>query len=143
MTFCLKRDCVQIHQQQRLLDYAFTKSQNNDLEGQVSIILVDEFGNTISNLTHDFTNDDTVFSILNDNYTVGCADSHYNISTDCKAPLIGSRIILKIDSLETNWSQNYIGIYVNDEYSTIGIDSLSLKDGYIYMFKHHDEGDDN
>jgi len=123
--------------------FIFSNTNNNDIEGEISILIIDEFGDTISELTHDFTEDDTVFSILNSNYTVGCADSHYNISTDCEAPLLGSRIILKIDSLETNWSMNYIGIYENDIYSSIGIDSLSLNDGDVYKFKYHNVGDDN
>jgi len=123
--------------------FIFSQTQNNDLEGQISIVLIDEFGDTISNLTYDFTERDTLFSILDDNYIVGCADSHYNISVDCEVPLMGSRIILKIDSLETNWSMNYIGIYVNDEYSVIGIDSLSLNDGDVFTFKFHNVGDDN
>ena len=122
---------------------SFSQLNKNDKLGEITIVLVDEIGDTISSKTYDFTETDSLFSILDENYEVGCANSSYQMTTDCTKLLFGSRVIMKIDSLETNWTDNYIGIYENDEYSTLGIDSMSLNDGDIYRFEYTEIGDDN
>ncbi len=123
--------------------FVLSQTKNNDLEGQITIIIIDETGDTISNLTYDFTEEDSVFSILEDNYDIGCADSSYNMDPTCVKPIIGGRVILKIDSLVTDWSTSYIGIYENDLYSSNGIDLLSLNDNDVYKFRYHYIGGDN
>ena len=50
---------------------------------------------------------------------------------------------MKIDTLETNWSDNYIGIFENDVYSTLGVDSISLNDGDVFTFEFTEIGDDD
>ncbi len=121
--------------------FAFSKNYNDEL-GEITIIVIDEMGDTISNKTYKFTASDSLFSILDEEFEVGCADSSYHITTDCEPLLYGSRVILKIDTLETDWLNNYIGIYENDEYSNLGIDLISLNDGDVFRFEYKEVGDD-
>jgi hypothetical protein len=123
--------------------FAFSRTYN-DVVGEITIIVVDEIGDTISADIYEieFTESDSLFSILDENFEVGCADSSYNMTTECEPLLYGSRVILKIDSLETDWTNSYIGIYENGEYSNLGIDSISLNDGDIFRFVYTLIGDD-
>ncbi len=121
----------------------FSQLNKNDSTGEITIIVVDEIGDTISNKTYDFTESDTLFSILDENYEIGCADSSYNITSECEILLFNSRAILQIDTLVTDWTNSYIGIYINDEYSNYGIDSISLNDGDVFRFEYKLVGDDN
>ena len=50
---------------------------------------------------------------------------------------------MKIDTVETDWTNNYIGIYENGDYSTYGIDLITLNDGDIFRFVFLEVGDDN
>ena len=121
----------------------FSQLNKNDELGEITIIVVDEIGDTIIHQEYSFTESDSLFSILDENYNVGCADSSYNITTDCSPVLFGSRAIMKIDTVETDWTSNYIGIYENGEYSTYGIDLITLNDGDIFRFVFLEVGDDN
>ena len=115
----------------------------SDLEGTITITLIDEIGDTISSKDYDFTSEDTLFDLLDENYDLGCTDSGYRLSTDCEPKMIGSRILLKIDGLETDWINSYIAIYENDEYSVLGIDYISINDGDIFVFEYKLVGGDN
>jgi len=122
--------------------FGFSQLNKNDSIGEITIIVVDEIGDTVSSKQYLFTEDDTLFSILNENYEIGCADNTYHLSDVCEEQLFNSRIILKIDTVETDWSNTYIGIYENDEYSNLGIDSISLNDGDTFLFEFTVVGDD-
>lgn len=115
----------------------------SDTEGSISIILIDEIGDTISSKEYEFKKEDTLFKILDENYDLACANSNYRSTDICEKGLFTSRIILKIDGLETDWRNTYIAIYENNEYSTLGIDNISLNDGDIFVFEYKIVGDDN
>ncbi len=114
----------------------YSQLNNNDTVGEITIIIVDEIGDTVSSKTYDFTKEDTLFSILQDNYEIGCADSSYHITTVCEPLLFNSRVILKVNSVETDWTNTFIAVYENDEYSNYGIDSISLNDGDVFRFEY-------
>ncbi|MCK5761315.1 MAG: DUF4430 domain-containing protein [Candidatus Izimaplasma sp.] len=119
---------------------AFSQLNKNDALGEITITVVDEIGDTISNKTYGFTEDDTLFSILEDNYEVGCADSSYHLTYVCEPLLFNNRVILKIDTIETDWTNTFIAIYENDEYSNLGIDSIPLNDGDVFRFEYSNVG---
>ena len=115
----------------------------SDIDGTISIILKDEIGDTISSKEYEFTNEDTLFNILEENYEVGCANSSFQLSDVCEKGMFSSRIILEIDTLKTDWRNSYISIYENGEYSVHGIDDISLNDGDIFEFEFKLVGGDN
>ncbi len=116
---------------------------NSDIEGSVKIILIDEIGDKISSKEFSFTSEDTLFDLLGKNYEIGCADSSYQLSTDCNEGLFTSRILMKINNIETDWTNTYIAIYENDEYSVLGIDNMTLNDGDVFVFEYKIVGGDN
>ena len=115
----------------------------SDKEGTITIILIDEIGDTISSNDYEFNSEDTLFDLLDEHYNLGCTDSGYRLSTDCEEKMVGSRILLNIDDLETDWMNSYIAIYENDEYSVLGIDYISINDGDIFIFEYKLVGGDN
>lgn len=123
--------------------FAFSYFKDQDVEGTITIILIDEIGDTISSEEYDFTSDDTLFDLLDENYEVGCADLSYQLSSECSQNILTSRVILKIDEIETDWMNTYIAIYENDEYSLNGIDNMTLNDGDIFVFEYKVYGGDN
>ena len=122
---------------------AFSYYDNSDIEGTITITLIDEIGDTISTIDIDFKSEYTLFDLLDENFEVGCADSSYHLTSDCDKGLLSSRVLMKIDSMETDWTNTYIAIYENGEYSLLGIDNMSLNDGDIYVFEYHIIGGDN
>ncbi len=117
---------------------------SNDYDGEITIIVVDQIGDTVSNEQYLFIEEDALFDILDDNYNIGCADSNYNLTSECaEISGITGRIILKIDDIETDWDNTYIAIYINGDYSTFGIDNIALHDGDVYRFEYKEVGDDN
>ncbi|MFK5884248.1 MAG: DUF4430 domain-containing protein [Candidatus Izemoplasma sp.] len=119
-----------------------TRLESNDLMGEITIELVSEDG-SISVEVFDFDIEDTLFGILEDNYIVFCADSGYNKSDSCNSLLYGSRVILQIEDIETDWNNTFLAIYENDLKSNYGIDSLVLNDGDYFRFEYTEVGDIN
>lgn len=112
----------------------------NDYDGEITIIVVDQIGDIVSNQEISFVESDTLFQLLDDNYDIACANNQYQISDTCEKLLFSSRVVLKIDEVETNWLDNYIGIYIDDVYSTQGIDEIPLRDGATYRFEYTEVG---
>lgn len=110
--------------------------KQNDSDGEITIVLVDQIGDIVSSEKYEFLETDTLFDILKENYEVGCADASFHLSTECKALPLGSRVLMKIDSVETDWMNTFIAIYINDEYSNYGIDDIPLKNGDVIKFEY-------
>lgn len=115
--------------------FYFSAPKESKEDGNIEVVLIDEIGNTISNKEIPFYEGDTLFEILDENYDLLCADASYNPSTNCNSVGINGRVILGIDSLVTNWQNNYISIYINDDYATEGIDQIELVDNAVYKFE--------
>jgi hypothetical protein len=98
--------------------------------GEVTIILVD--GNTeISRNNHAFKEGDSLYDILSENYQVYCADRHYQKDETCTPVTfteLTGRILLSINSLESNWSDTFIQIHLNGVPATAGMDQLQFTD---------------
>ena len=102
--------------------------------GKATIILVDETGSEIVHEELDFEEGITLFELLEANYSVACANNAYRLSDVCEKTTFGGHVILHLDEIETDWYGSYISIYVNDLYSTKGIDLVPLIDGDTYKF---------
>ena len=121
----------------------FLTPVEGDVEGGVTIILIDEFGNEISNETFDFESEMSLFELLNIEYDISCADSGYQADETCDFEQLGSHIILEIDELQTDWNSSYIQIFVGETASNFGIDRIMLEDNTTYVFKYVDLGGGN
>lgn len=119
-----------------------TRLESNDLVGEITIELVSEDGSVVVDL-YGFDIDDSLFEILQENYLVFCADSSYNKTDSCDSLVYGSRVILQIEDIETDWNHTFIAIYENGTKSNFGIDSLVLNDGDYFRFEHTEVGDYN
>lgn len=104
-------------------------------EGRVTIVIVDENDDIIYNQVHDFTEEDTLFSLMNDTFELQCANNMYQ-PTDCANESFFGTVVLVIDDMTTNWTIDYIALYINDEYSNFGIDGIQLHDGDTYRFEY-------
>lgn len=113
----------------------FTQAQQNDVEGEIRIQVVNQLDEIVIDDTVLFEEEDTLFSIMQERYEVGCANAQYQLTDACEPLLFDSRVILKINEVETNWNGHFIGIYVDVTYSNHGIDSIALTDGTTYRFE--------
>ena len=123
--------------------YALDFFNDNGADGTLTIQLIDEIGDTVFIEEYDFINEDTLFSILSEEHFVGCADSSFNVTSNCESNMFTSRVILKIDDIETDWTNSYFAIYVNDTYSLAGIDSVNLNNDDVISFEYKLVGGDD
>ena len=114
--------------------FMLKEEANAESVGQATIVLIDESGTEIVHDEIEFSEGQTLFELLDDNYTVGCANNSYHLSDVCEKTTFGGHVILQLDSIETDWYGSYISIYINDIYSTKGIDLITLTDGEEYKF---------
>ena len=110
--------------------------------GFVLIRLLDEDGRVVVDETYEFEEGMTLFNVLNDNLDIACADRSYDIDYSCDYTSFNNHIILKIEDVETNWFGSYLQIFIGDEPSNYGIDSIEIVDGTVYTFKYVDLGGD-
>ena len=115
--------------------FFYDKMQTPDGPGEITIQIINENDQLISEETYSFDEEDTLLEILDANYDITCANSNYQPTT-CNPESIFGTVILEIEDLTTNWTVDYIAIYINDEYSTYGVDSIVLTDGDIYRFEY-------
>lgn len=116
-----------------------TRLDSNDAIGEITIDIIDENGAMTSNV-YGFDVDDSLFAILDENHTVKCASASYEITDNCTELIFGSKVVLQVDAVITNWNDNFISIYENDVYSNLGIDSIILNDGDHFAFKFQEVG---
>jgi len=117
----------------------FFSFNNNDSVGTVSIIIISETDQS-EVMEFNFTKEDSLFDILNENFTVVCGDRFYAPSTACETVTFGSRVIFEINDLKTDFETSFIAIYENDVYSNLGIDSIVLNNGDVFRFEYKEVG---
>jgi len=96
--------------------YFLGKSFYSDSKGELTIILVNEQAEVVSEKDVCFEEGDTLLQILSDNFDV-----------DIKEYPFGS-MILKIDSLDSE-DNYFIAIFLNGEEPSAGIDGIEFQDG--------------
>ncbi len=96
--------------------YFLGKSFYSDSKGELTIILVNEQAEVVSEKDVYFEEGDTLLQILSDNFDV-----------DIKEYSFGS-MILKIDSLDSE-DNYFIAIFLNGEEPSAGIDGIEFQDG--------------
>jgi hypothetical protein len=121
----------------------FLEPVEGDIEGGVTIILIDEDGEVISDVRYDFEEETTLFQLLDREYDLACASSSYQPDETCSFVQLNSHILLEIDELKTNWTTSYIQIIIDDTPSNYGVDRILLTDNTSYTFKYVDLGGGN
>ncbi len=121
--------------------YLFSQPQNGDIAGDVTIILIDENETVLSTNVLSFTSEMSLYDLISQEYQIKCAGSNYQVSDSCDTVLFNSHVILTIDELDTDWTNSFIRIYVNDVPSQYGIDLIMLKDQNIYKFVYTEVGE--
>ena len=82
-----------------------------------------------------YTAEDTLFSLLLDNFSVACQAEDGSSDDTCSYESQYGHYFLKIDTLVATESNQYIGFYINDSYAVTGLDTTPLNDGDVYQFR--------
>ncbi len=100
------------------------KRPTSEEVGQIKIELIDIDKNIISEKTHPFESNDTLFKILDTNYEVLYEVSAYG------------KFLTKIDNLVApKDGSTFIRIEINGEISTVGVDGIKLKNNDTITFR--------
>lgn len=111
--------------------FLYDQSLENSTAGTLTITLSDA-GETIHEASHPFTEDDTLYTLLDAHYEIRCADANYQPSDRCESLSftgVEGRILMHVNELETDWFTSYIEISLNGQKANYGMDQLPLDDG--------------
>ena len=100
--------------------YASTPLSGDD-QGGIKIEVVNDLGEVVVRDSYDFIEETSLYDILHDNYTVGCASSSYDLDYSCNYESFNSHIVLAIDDVETDWYNSFLEITINGEKSVYGV----------------------
>lgn len=120
----------------------FVLQINQDTEAGQVRILVQDGDEVVLDDTLSFEADESLYDLMNREYDLVCANASYQASDECKDLLFGSPVILGIEDVMTDWNNRYFAIYINDEYSTLGVNNLILEDGDVVRFEVSTVGGD-
>ncbi len=93
--------------------------------GEIRIIVINE-GETIIDQWHDFYESDSLYTVLDRNYTIETSTAYSQAF---------GRHLLAIESAVTDFENTFIHIAKDGEHVHLGIDYLPLKDGSEYTFE--------
>ena len=88
----------------------------------ITIEVIDLNGEKVIDDKIPFKEGDTLLGLLKENYELRSDDSY------------GSTFIYDIDDVKTG-NDTFLGIYVNNEMSMVGVDLIELQDGLIVSFR--------
>jgi hypothetical protein len=125
-----------------VLFFVLSKIQN-EIDGEIQIILLDEQRNVIFDETLEFEEEDSLLGLLQENHIVYCGNHQYQPDETCETTFLNGRVLLGIDAVQTDWFTTYIGIYINGDYSNKGIDAIPLNDGDVILFEYKIVGEEN
>lgn len=98
------------------------RENTSDTKGDITIEVINLNGEKVINDEISFKEGDTLLGLLKENYELRSDDSY------------GSTFIYDIDDVKTG-NDTFLGIYVNDEMSMVGVDLIELEDGLIVSFR--------
>ena len=94
----------------------------SETKGDITIEVINLNGEKVINDKISFKEGDTLLGLLKENYELRSDDSY------------GSTFIYDIDDVKTG-NDTFLGIYVNNEMSMVGVDLIELQDGLIVSFR--------
>ena len=118
---------------------------DSEVSGRITIVVRNETGETVIDATYDFTEDDTLFDLL---------ERHHTVNWDARSGAITGRVILGIDDVNTDFENDFLAILITGRilnrhgetitverhFSSVGIDGLPLLDGNTIIFEHRQVG---
>lgn len=126
-----------------LVGYMYTSTPlRGDEQGGVHIEVINDLGEVAISDYYEFTEETTLFDLLEQNYTVGCADSSYSVDYTCEYTTFNSHVILVVDDVETDWANSFLEITVDDVKSNYGVDLIMLEDDTTYTLTYTSLGGD-
>ncbi|MDD3864722.1 MAG: hypothetical protein WC479_11830 [Candidatus Izemoplasmatales bacterium] len=103
--------------------------------GQVTLQLYGSDNALVKSITVDFDAQDSLLSLMMENYTVYC-DNNGSLDDTCSVPGAYGLYIRGIDSvIGEDANRTYISMWINDVYAMTGIADTDLVNGYTYAFK--------
>lgn len=98
------------------------KENTSETKGDIIVEVIDLNGEKVINDKITFKEGDTLLGLLKEHYELRSDDSY------------GSTFIYDIDDVKTG-NDTFLGIYVNNEMSMVGVDLIELQDGLIVSFR--------
>lgn len=98
------------------------RENTSETKGDITIEVIDLNKEKVINDKISFKEGDTLLGLLKENYELRSDDSY------------GSTFIYDIDDVKTG-NDTFLGIYVNNEMSMVGVDLIELEDGLIVSFR--------
>lgn len=108
------------------------------VDGYITFILVDEQQAEVINERIDFKEGETLYDVLQRHYKVVCADELYQPDDTCAYSSLFGKAILEVETIKTDWTNNFLSLYINDEYASFGVSQLEFNDGDIISFRWTD-----
>ncbi|MBQ3252933.1 MAG: hypothetical protein IJA65_00115 [Acholeplasmatales bacterium] len=105
-----------------LVVYYFKQNKQTDDLKEITIIVVNKNEEEIINDTYEVKKE-SLFDILDENYEIRYKEDIYG------------KVLYDIENIKTDFYTSYIAIYINDEYSNLGISSIILKDNMVITLK--------
>ena len=122
-----------------LADFSpYSINPTGQIAGEIQFELIDENDEVKINENLIFYEEDTLFTVLNRNYRVVCADQNYQPDSTCSHKFIGGRVILEIEDVSSNWTNTVLTIYINDSLAVESVSKIRLNDGDKITIKRTD-----
>ncbi len=83
----------------------------------------------------DFFEDDTLFTIMLENFDMTCQGEDGSADDTCGFEGQYGHYVLSVDTLEPTAANEYISFFVNGEYAMTGVDATIPQDGDVYTFE--------
>lgn len=120
--------------------------QQQDVLGDITIIVIDENGDVVIDEIVGFNEEDTLLSLLEKHHTIVYTSTSFSMGT--------GRILLEIGPVSTDFEKDFIeiritgylpktngnGLIMQDDLSPVGIDLIPLVDGNTYQFRYRKIG---
>ncbi len=117
----------------------------SEASGRIALIVRDEAGETVINETYTFTEEDTLFDVL---------ERHHTVNWEARSGAITGRVILGIDETNTDFESDFLAILitgrivnrhgeiieVEEHFSSVGVDLMPLLDGNTIIFEQRQVG---
>ena len=94
--------------------FLVSQPQSGDELGSVTIKVIDQNGLEVINDTISFDSEMSLFELINNEYSIGCANTSYQVDLTCDHSFINGHVVLSIETVSTDWFGSYLKIVIDD-----------------------------